>query len=252
MEDSLGNRMKDYEACFDYRLPQRCPMILRVDGKTFHTMTKKWECEKPFDSNLYMAMRATMFSLCEFISGATMGYMQSDEISIVVRDDTTVNTQPFLDKRIQKLCSVIASKASVSFNDAMRYSPKFDGEQYDSALFDCRVFIVPEYEIQNYMVWRQQDATRNSVQMLAQSLYSHKELQGKKNAELQEMCFKKGKNWNDCETWQKRGVCAVKHAVEKEHDGNKFIRNVWAVDDNIPVFTQDKEYVYKYTKRVEQ
>ena len=247
MNDDLGNRMKSYEECFEGKLPRRMPMIVRVDGKTFHTLTKKWKCSKPYDYGLHLAMQNTMIELCKFISGSVLGYTQSDEISIVVRDDMTNNTQPFMDKRIQKLCSVIASKASTVFNADYAMDTKFIASpecyQFTPAMFDCRVFVLPENEVQNYMVWRQQDATRNSIQMLAQSLYSQKQLHGKKNAELQEMCFQKGHNWDKCQVWEKRGVCAIRKEVEKERDGVKFTRNVWEIDEEIPMFTKDKIYV---------
>lgn len=256
--DSLGDRMKGYEACFDNKLPQRCPMVLRVDGKTFHTLTKKWKCMRPYDRDLQMSMRATMMELCKFISGSVIGYTQSDEISIVVRDDMSIATQPFLDKRIQKLCSIVASKATAAFNEDYRIyhaenfrskdSVSADLVYYPPAMFDCRVFVMPEYEVQNYLVWRQQDATRNSIQMLGQSLYSHKELHGKNCSDLQEMCFQKGHNWDKLEVWQKRGACAVRKLENKQRDGVSFTRNVWVVDESIPVFTKDKEYVYNNIK----
>lgn len=251
--DSLGDRMKDYEACFDFKLPRRTIMVARLDGKTFHTMTKKWKCTKPFDPALYGAMCNTTTELCKFVSGTVLGYVQSDEISLIVRDDMAITTEPFLDKRIQKLCSILASKATVVFNEIFRRDDRFIigttrlAIPYEMAMFDCRIFLLPEYEVQNYMVWRQQDATRNSIQMLAQSLYSHKELIGKKSPELQELCFQKGQNWNNLDIWKKRGTCCIRVPEKKKtDDGREFTRNSWKIDLHIPVFTQDTTYVTQW------
>jgi tRNA(His) guanylyltransferase len=237
--DSLGDRIKSYEETFNYKLPGRMVTIARIDGKTFHTMTKKWKCERPFSEPLMMSMSEMTLHLCNNVSGCVLAYTQSDETTLVLRDDMKLNTSPFLDKRIQKMCSIIASMATMSFNRTKH----IDVEQHP-AMFDCRVFVVPEYEVQNVMVWRQQDAERNSMQMLAQSLYSHRELHMKNSAGLQEMCFQKGHNWSNLDTWRKRGICMVRTKCDLvNHKGEAFSRNRWFKDMDIPIFTKSPGYV---------
>ena len=65
------------------------------------------------------------------------------------------------------------------------------------AMFDSRIFSLPREEVCNYIYWRQLDATRNSIQMVGQSQFSHRELQNKSCYDIQEMLFsQKGINWN--------------------------------------------------------
>jgi tRNA(His) 5'-end guanylyltransferase len=114
------------------------------------------------------------------------------------------------------------------------------------AVFDARVFVIPDFrEISNYMIWRQQDCTRNSITMAAGSVYSHKELHGKSGEEKQEMLFQKGINWNNYTVKYKRGIVIKKtpYAVEGPN-GEVVMRSKWLPDYNTPVFTQDREYLY--------
>lgn len=197
--DSLGDRMKFYEknntpATF----PNLSPFIVRIDGKAFHTFTK--QCEKPFDQQLHRIMSVTMFDVAEKC-GAKFGYTQSDEISLVFWNDD-YRSQYYFDGKRDKINSVLASYATLYFNRVSEYIFT-SGE----AVFDCRSFWVPNRsEVMNYIIWREQDAVRNSIQMLAQSLYSHKQLQGKNQTDLHEMCFSKGINWNDLDQWKKNGT----------------------------------------------
>lgn len=118
------------------------------------------------------------------------------------------------------------------------------------AYFDSRAFGLPEWDVCNYMLWRQQDWTRNSVQMLARSMYSDKECFKKNNAALQEMCFQKGKNWNDLPTVLKRGRCVVKESYEvTTPTGEASQRSRWVVDSEIPIFSENREYIEKYLER---
>lgn len=223
MTDQLGSRMKDqYESRTRYKLMRRCPTIIRLDGKAFHTYTKG--LDKPFDEGLMKDMVQTAKFLCEEIQGAKFGYVQSDEISILITDFDKLQTSAWFDNNIQKIVSVAASMATAklnklrlfrSFGDALDDLNVINGYDYEQApklaFFDARVFQISDYEeVVNYFIWRQQDATRNSIQMLAQSLYSHKELLGKNNNELQELCFQKGHNWNNLSDNKKRGTCLYK------------------------------------------
>jgi len=257
-KDSLGDRMKSYEDSYRITLPIRMPVILRIDGKAFHTYTKG--CKRPVDKGLVDCMDETAKFLCENIQGSQIAYVQSDEISILINNYQTLDTQPWFENNLQKMVSVAASMAGVTFS---MISDKIWGDDCveggdgypvcipirKPAYFDCRAWILPESEVCNYFLWRQQDATRNSVQMLARTLYSHKQLENKANAELQELCFQKGINWNDCPTTQKRGRCIVKQTTLKEgknpKTGEVFMaqRSEWVVDTEIPVFSQDRNYI---------
>lgn len=237
--DVFGDRMKDYEFCYDITLPRRIPMVLRIDGKTFHAMVKKWKCVKPFDERLQKMMSLTAMELCKQISGAKLAYIQSDEITIVVYDDQDKSTEAWFNKRLNKILSISASIATREFNSLGIVNKDLLDTLNYPAIFDCRVMIMPDYEVKNNLIWRQQDASKNSKQMLARSLYSHKELNGKNGDELQEMTFQKGINWNNIETWKKRGWCIKQVLVEVESEKGKAIRNKWVEDLEIPIFTQN-------------
>lgn len=222
-KDSLGDRMKgQYEDRFRFMLPRRTYTLVRCDGKAFHTFTRK--CQKPNDIHLAAAMDAGAVALCKEASGVSFAYVQSDEISILLTDFTLPTTEAWFDGNVQKIVSVSAAVVTEAFNAAYPRS---------GAVFDARVFCIPDpVEVENYFIWRQQDATRNSIQGLAQSKFSAKQLHGKNTAEMQEMLFQScGLNWNDEEPYWKRG-----RTIVKDTDG-------WDVDRNIPVFTQDRAYL---------
>ena len=204
MKDNLGDRMKNnYENRYRFKLTRRIPVIMRLDGKAFHTLTKN--CEKPFDLHFNNSMWWAAFGVIEEIQGAKCVYIQSDEISILITDFDKLTTDAWFDYNIQKMTSVAASIASIAFNEQFFYLE--DGYK---ALFDCRVFNIPKEEVVNYFVWRQKDWVRNSVQMLARSYYSHKELHKKKQSDMHEMLYKKGVNWADLESKWKNGVFIYK------------------------------------------
>lgn len=232
-KDTLGDRMKSYERVHKYVLSPRTPVVIRVDGKAFHTYTRGLQ---PFDPALMSLMDTTATEICKQVSGAQVAYVQSDEISILLHYYKRFNSQPYFDNELQKLCSVTASIAAAT---ATVESVKVFGK-HKPAVFDSRVFTLPEDEVCNYFLWRQQDWTRNSVQMLARSFFSHKECNNKNNSELQEMCFQKGKNWNDLPTSHKRGRCIV----HKEGVG-------WEADLEIPKFSEDRDYINKFLVREE-
>lgn len=236
-KDSLGDRMKAYEAVPKNFLMRKTPVIIRLDGKAFHTFTRGFE--KPFDKVIETAMTETMLYLCQNIQGCVLGYTQSDEITLVLCDYQKVDTAAWFDYNVQKMVSISAAMATYAFNMVLM------GRTEKSAFFDARAFSLPRNEVVNCLIWRQQDATRNSIQGLAQSLYSHKELQGISCNELQDKMFtEKGVNWNDLTTYQKRGACAVRKMVNKISPTNAVVpRCEWVIDDDIPIFTQDRDYV---------
>lgn len=206
MRDDLGKRMKEnYEFRTRQFLPRRTNTIIRLDGKAFHTFTRGFE--KPFDDGLIDAMNYTLLNLCQNIQGTVIGYTQSDEITLFLQDYKKRDTDAWYDGNVQKITSISASIATAYFNKYIRENL---GVQ-KLALFDSRVFTVPELvEVENAFLWRQKDCVRNSISMVAQSLYSPKELNGKDQNQMQEMIFQKGLNWNDLSAWKKRGRFAYK------------------------------------------
>lgn len=261
--DSLGNRMKGYEDISRIYLTKRSPVIIRIDGRAFHTFTRGFK--KPFDAILMNAMKKTAQSLCEKIAGCKLAYTQSDEISLLLIDYDTNETQPWFENNLQKLVSVAASMATLAFNKAFdeyfglydqcfqecwqdceqenMYRKKLFEAREKGATFDARAFILPKEEVCNYFIWRQQDATRNSILSVAQAHFSHKELQGKKCDILQDMLFKEhGINWNNYPIDEKRGSCVVKTKIPL----NGVMRSKWVIDEQIPIFTAQRTYIDRH------
>lgn len=265
--DNLGDRMKTYEYVTRTYLTRRTPVIIRIDGKAFHTFTKAFD--KPFDEVFIKTMQETMKYLCENVEGCVLGYTQSDEITLVLCDYKKLTSQAWFDNNIQKMCSVSASIATMVFNrffeetvETYANSVPYYGSIYPcdeqeeiyinilkkavrkGAMFDSRTFNIPKEEVNNCLLWRQQDATRNSIQAVAQANFSHKQLEGKNCNELQEMLWQeKGINWNNLPTHLKRGSCCVKEQYEMEANGEKVMRSKWIIDNEIPIFSQDTNYV---------
>lgn len=242
--DPLSDRMQTYEQASRYRLPRRMPVIIRVDGKAFHSWTRG--LERPFSLPFVLAMNAVATSLCEEIQGAQLAYVQSDEISVLLHNYKKLATDAWLDNRVEKMSSIAASIAASQMTLAS--TDVFGHERPRPAYFDARVFVLPEAEVCNYFIWRQQDATRNSIQMLAQSLYSPREMHKKNTDHLQEMTCQKGQNWNDLPTHLKRGRCVVKEGykfVEGER-GELVTRHRWVVDQEPPIFSKERDYVNRH------
>ena len=240
--------MKEYERDYSYTLTKKTPVLIRVDGKAFHTYTRG--LERPFDQGLIEAMWETARVLCSEIQGAQLAFVQSDEISILIHNYKTRESESWFGNKLQKMVSVAAGIASgvMTIESDAIFATREHGiviPLHKRACFDARAWIMPTFEVCNYFIWRQQDWTRNSVQMLARSLYSHKELHGKNNSELQEMCFQKDTNWNDLPVYLRRGACIVKRTFETPHP-NSPIRSRWEVDKDIPIFTQDRDYIDRH------
>lgn len=224
MPDSLGDRMKrNYEDVTRNFLVRRMPVIIRVDGKAFHTFTKTSNCVKPFDKGLSRAMVCSAMSLMNDAMGSKIGYVQSDEISILLTDYDNLESEAWFNNNIQKICSVSASIVTSVFNDNFG-SPAL-------ANFDCRVFNIPKEEVNNYFIWRQQDWMRNSIQMLARSYYSQKELHNKNTAQLHDMLMEKGVNWAklEPERW-KNGYTLFKSGAGRE---DFIFKDNWSVMNEI-------------------
>lgn len=280
--DALGDRMKGYENISRIYLTRRVPVIIRLDGKTFHTFTRGFQ--KPFDRLLMATMQETMKYLCENIQGCVFAYTQSDEITLVLTDYATIKTDAWFGYNIQKMASIAASLATIAFNTAWsrnvdewaveRIPDWFEGgtndpdsidqdalkqaELYSSrigkALFDARVFSIPKEEVVNCLIWRQQDATRNSIEAVGQANFSNTQLHGKTCDNIQDMLWKeKGINWNDFPVDCKRGACCFKTETTEEvpnpHENGAMVtvtRRKWKIDTEPPIFTQGKEYVERW------
>lgn len=267
---TLGDRMKNnYENVNRFYLTRRMPIVIRTDMKAGHTFTKGMK--KPFDDIFVETMQDTMKYLCENIQGCVLGYTQSDEISLVLVDYAELTTDAWFGNNLQKMCSVSASMATLAFNKAFtrnisKQSKRFYTEYLEEkdasyietleiamnkgAMFDSRVFTIPKEEVCNYMLWRQQDATRNSILSVGQANFSHKDLHGKSCNNIQDMLMtQKGINWNDCATTLKRGSCCIKvddGLAQYDEAGNicgYTQRSQWIIDNEIPIFSQDRNYI---------
>jgi len=191
---SLGDRMKGYEKTFSHKLMKRNPIIIRLDGKAFHTFTNY--LKKPFDYRFIIRMIMAAKNTCNQIQGFKCAYVQSDEISILCTDYDKLETEGWFDYKIQKIASISAAFMSVEFinNDFIRnVIQKYHINNLP--VFDSRVFSIPKDEVVNYFLWRSRDWKRNSIQMYARKFFSHKELQKKKQEDIHEMLHKIGKNW---------------------------------------------------------
>jgi tRNA(His) guanylyltransferase len=250
--DPIGDRMKaQYENRVRYQLPRRTYTILRLDGKAFHTYTRG--LERPYDKQFMDDMCETARFLCQEVAGARFAYAQSDEISLLLTDFDRTSTQAWFDGGIQKIVSVSASMASARFNEL---------RPGKLAFFDSRVFTIPDpVEVPNYFIWRQQDATRNSISAAAQAHFSHRDLVGKSSGQMQEMLWSRhGVNWNDYDPRFKRGTALTSNVelgdvayVDKRTGESRVAegveRRVWTINAP-PVFTQDRAYLAEQIPRL--
>ena len=262
VNDELGKRMKEYyENIPKNKLMRRTPVIIRLDGKAFHTFTKGFN--KPFDKVLSNTMVDTMKFLCESIQGCVFGYCQSDEISLLLTDYKTFETEAWFDYEVQKVCSVSAAIATLAFNrlfsmyiddyvrellkvegycveDERKYIETLKNALNKGALFDSRCFNIPKEEVVNYFYWRQLDAMRNSVQMVGQANFSSKELDHKTCENIKEMLLsQKNINWNDLPIWQQRGTCCYRYGDGRFENGEWKTKRKWMIDSHPPIFKNE-------------
>lgn len=280
----LAKRMKEYEKVSRRYLMRRQPVILRLDMRAGHTFCRGFK--RPFDEVFIRSMQETAKYLCENIMGAVLSYQQSDEITIVLIDYKKLNSQAWFDNCQNKIESIAASMATMAFNKAFaRNVRKYEIEDMCSlspqcveiqqkhkeyidtlrraldkgAMFDARCFNIPKEEVTNSIYWRQLDASRNSIQMVGQANFSHKELQNKSCNDIQDMLMtQKGINWNDLLTYQKRGSCCIKEEYFEPCENGKQVkyeegcsnpmeddcksgvyRTRWIIDKDIPIFRGD-------------
>lgn len=274
----LAERMKGYEKRNRYYLQRRMPVILRLDMRAGHSFTRGFK--RPFDEVFIKSMQDTAKYLCENIQNCKLSYQQSDEITLLLVDYDKLNTDCFFDYRVDKLCSIAASMATMAFNrafannvgDYCTYTYECMDNTHENyehilslavdkgAMFDARCFNIPKEEVTNLLYWRQDDAAKNSIQMVGRAFFSHKELHKKSRNDIQDMLMtQKGINWNDFPTYQKRGSCCIK-TEEKimeditiiknrfGEDGKKHVVNMkrphWIIDTEIPIFKgEGREYI---------
>lgn len=274
----LAERMKGYEKRNRYYLQRRMPVILRLDMRAGHSFTRGFE--RPFDEVFIKSMQDTAKYLCENIQNCKLSYQQSDEITLLLVDYDKLNTDCFFGYRVDKLCSIAASMATMAFNrafannvgDYCTYSYECMDNTHENyehilslavdkgAMFDARCFNIPKEEVTNLLYWRQDDAAKNSIQMVGRAFFSHKELHKKSRNDIQDMLMtQKGINWNDFPTYQKRGSCCIKteEKITEDitiiknrfgEDGKKHVVNMkrphWIIDTEIPIFKgKGREYI---------
>ena len=208
--DHLGDRMKRHEGAWAQVLPERTPVVVRVDGKAFHTATRG--LQKPVDERIRGAMRGTAVYLLANMQNAVMAYQQSDEISILMINYQGQFTQSWYGNKVQKIVSVAASLATKAFNDNI-YG---EGLQSRDWLFDARAFSLPREEVRNYFVWRQMDATRNSISNLGRCHFSQKELNGKPSKEVLEMLKKVGVHWELMPIQDRMGSVVIRDSSNED------------------------------------
>jgi len=254
MFDTLENRMKGYEKQTNFKLVSGVPVIGRVDGKNFSKFTKslKKEANSPWNEKFVLAMAVGAIVGCQEIQGCKMAYVQSDEISFLITDTESEQTQPYFGYKTRKMNSVIASAVAVEFYAALVMS---DPSLADSRpKFDSRFWNLPEHEVVNAFVWRQQDALRNSVSMYARHYFSHKECNGRTVLQMKEMLRNNGTPWEDVPSHFQKGFTVTRKSFEEpvtfmKHGAKETViakRNRWTIDWEIPLFKEDREYVSRF------
>ena len=269
----LAKRMKDYEMRDRYFLQKRIPVAIRVDMRAGHTFTRGFK--RPFDDIFMKSMQETAKYMCENMGNAKLAYVQSDEITIILTDYDTLETDCWFNYRTDKLCSISASMATMAFNKYFEENVTNEVLEYKmvphcveiqqeikeyhntliaaldkGAMFDARCFNIPKEEVTNLVYWRQLDAARNSVQMVGQANFSHKELQNKSCNMIQDMLHEqKGINWNDFPVDCKRGAAVIKKKIGTNIAAACGIagatyENRWVIDRNMPILKgEDRAYV---------
>lgn len=222
--------MKRYELALRHSVTPRSPIIIRVDGKAFHTYTRP--LKNPFDKNLSMAMVAVAKALCSGIQGAQLAYTQSDEVSVLVHAYKRFDSSCWFDGQVQKMASVSAAIAA----GVMTANSDVIFGRTRIAAFDSRVIVIPENDVCNYFVWRQQDCIRNSVQGHARTMFSHRECHKKDQEALKTMCRASMQPWEDLDPMWRYGI------VVEKRDGDR----AWQQFDAYPPFQDDRLQIERH------
>lgn len=264
-------RMKGYEKSSSNYLVKKVPVIIRLDGRAFKTLTK--DLHKPYDEVILSCMQDTMKYLCDNIQGCVFGYTQSDEITLVLTDYENLDSCAWFDYNAQKLASVSASMATYAFimafiksicyfNDKdTSYAEILSSTIRKNISFDARAFNVPKEDVINNIIWRQQDCINNSIISIGRTHYSHDELVGKTQKCILHMLEDKYVYWEDYSNAIKYGVCCYKNGKKTEddylrrvfEDGSFVYKNNWVGKEkpkwivdfiNVPDFSENKGYLY--------
>lgn len=222
---SLTDRMKGYEDAYRYYFTKRTPLVIRLDGKSFSNWTRS--LDRPFDMRLSKWMQETVKYAMQEVQTCAFAYSNSDEISLFLRDWDKLNTDAWFGGNLQKIVSVTSSIVTAKFNDVV----KTNMSNAKLAHFDARAYILPKDEVVNYFIYRQHEGIRNSVQMLAQSLFSAKDIRGINNATLKQMIIDQypDQSWDNLDPVFRYGF-----ALRKDED---------EVTTNIPLFKDDRQYI---------
>lgn len=199
---NLGDRMKRYESAFNSHLVPRSPVIIRVDGKCFHSYMRGVPIFHPL---FLTSIRCSAENTLVKMQGGKIAYHQSDEVSFLLTDYDSLESEGWFAYELNKLVSLTASIFTANFNYYFcKEHTKLS--RFDFAYFDCRAFNVPEEDVPNYFLWRQRDWERNSVMMFAGEYFSHKQLDHKKVVDVKEMLLNSGQDWEQLENVVKYGT----------------------------------------------
>lgn len=194
---SLGDRIKRYENVYRATATPRMPLMVRVDGRAFHTFTRG--LSKPFDPGLMSAMVSAAVEVAKDMQGFKAAYIQSDEATFCITDYDSLETSGWFDYNTSKIVSISAALMTANFNRFF-YSDHL-------AVFDSRAFSIPKEDVVNAFLWRAMDWKRNSIQMYARAFFSHKQMHGKAQSDIHEMLHGIGKNWaTDLSDQEKNGT----------------------------------------------
>ncbi len=255
MDVNLSDRMKAYEAAATTTLPPRTPMLIRIDGRAFHTYTKSFA--KPWDKTIRDGFSKVAAALMREIQGAKIAYCQSDECTVLVTDYDSRDCAAWFGKVTAKVNSVAASIATATFNRHMGIArPSVTA----LAHFDARCFVLPQQDVCNAFIWRQRDAERNSILGYAQQNLGRKAIHGLSCDVLRDRLESNGTPWEACETWEKRGWCVTRKtttmtarewadtsgSATDESGGDPVTRTMIVNDYAIPVFTKERSYIEQY------
>lgn len=216
---------QDYEDALRIFLPRRGYTVIRIDGRAFHTFTR--DLERPYSKPLADALDQSALHLCKEMTGCRFAYGQSDEYSFVLTDFERSDAPLWFDGNVQKIVSVSASLFTAAFQRSFPATGTL-------AAFDSRVMVIPKREeVFQYLLWRQLDASANSLNMLASAHYSHSELLGKSTADKHELLHGKGVNWAKQSADFKRGRAIRRSATTGD----------WEIDLDIPIFNRSSGYL---------
>lgn len=263
MEQTLGDRMKEYEYVTRNKLTNRVPVIIRLDGKAFHNFTKGFN--KPVDDIMARTMKRTTEALCNNVQGVVMGYTQSDEISLVLMNTSNKASELWFNNNISKIISVSASMCTLHFNKFFEEEVKnidYADPYYskiNTAIFDSRAFSIPENDIVNYFIWRQRDCQKNAISSTARTLFSHKSLYGLSGSKMIEK-MKEEKDFiyeDKIPLSFRNGVTFIKEETKRVGEDNFGKECVsyskrWVAIDGTKNFEQEPEFYLNYLEDVKK